>query len=449
MKKSITFILLIVASFLFSFKAIGQITATVTPTASTCQANGQITITNAQGGAAPYEYALIAGPGVPTPANYQTGNQFIGLQAGNFTVSIVDANGDEKTYTTTVTSTYVIPNYTPVPTLNTCASGQQDGKITFTNITGGTAPYQTRITQPTAQATAFVTGKLVYDNLPAGLSYEVQLIDACQNFQTRQVLMPQISYPVLSNATITKTACTIYSVDFTTSGGKTPYTYKVIAPSDGSIGTTSTTGHFDLPINKSYTVEVTDACGFKSTKAFSVNEITYLDAQTWGTGGTSCNGATGNVAIGGAVHIAVYGGLPPFTGTITSTNCTYTHTLNLNNVGGYYAEWSINDLPRPCHFQYTITDACGTTQTEEFDMIGPGGANDTNLDSGYEIKCPDMSVNLNDMRYRLHAAAWYGPPYSPVGPFSLTVKDANGNHIAGSPFSQNSNEFWVPLTGGT
>jgi hypothetical protein len=68
-----------------------NITATLTPAISTCQANGSITISNVNGGTCtPYKYALISGPNVLQPPVYQDAPVLTGLQAGTYAVSIRD-----------------------------------------------------------------------------------------------------------------------------------------------------------------------------------------------------------------------------------------------------------------------------------------------------------------------------------------------------------------------
>ncbi len=148
-KQILLFFVVLMASFYTAFAQ--PTSATLTPKTATCQANGEIAITNVTGGCSPYKYALVAGPGVPLPAAYVTTSTFTGLQAGTFTISILDCNGNEGVFTTTVSGNYQLMNYTLVPT-TTCSAGTSTGRVTVTGLTGGNPPYRYKIISPTPTA---------------------------------------------------------------------------------------------------------------------------------------------------------------------------------------------------------------------------------------------------------------------------------------------------------
>jgi hypothetical protein len=99
------------------------------PTMISCTGlnNGQIFV-SASGGSAPLTYSING-------TTFVSSNTFNGLSAGNYTVTVKDANGCQQTFTTTVTE--------PTPlTLSfaTTLSNGSNGTITVTGA-GGNLPY--------------------------------------------------------------------------------------------------------------------------------------------------------------------------------------------------------------------------------------------------------------------------------------------------------------------
>jgi len=103
--------------------------------------NGAISVT-ASGGLSPYTYSIDG-------INFQSGNNFTGLTAGTYTVTVMDANSCTETATITLTEPDPI-NFTVIETDIQCgATGTEPGSIDIINVTGGTAPFTYNIDNST------------------------------------------------------------------------------------------------------------------------------------------------------------------------------------------------------------------------------------------------------------------------------------------------------------
>ncbi len=92
--------------------------------------NGTISV-GASGGTGPYQYSMNGG-------TYQLTGAYSGLAAGNYTVTVRDANLCTVNVPVTITEPAVLS--VASATTNATCPGEPDGSITLT-ITGGTLPY--------------------------------------------------------------------------------------------------------------------------------------------------------------------------------------------------------------------------------------------------------------------------------------------------------------------
>ncbi|MRX66399.1 Por secretion system C-terminal sorting domain-containing protein [Flavobacterium resistens] len=170
----------------------------------------------ATGGKAPFVYALDNSAFFPT-------NVFANLAAGDYNVTIKDANG-------CLSSSYVRilqPNAITqtVSVKNSTTVGSNDGQITVTAI-GGFAPYVYALTDASGPPAVSFQASNTFGGLKAG-SYNVQVKDAngCMSIQT--VLIVDGPAPLLATATATQITCTNPSgiITVTATGGTPPYTY--------------------------------------------------------------------------------------------------------------------------------------------------------------------------------------------------------------------------------
>jgi hypothetical protein len=282
-------------------------------TGTTCSASCDGTlIGTATGGTSPYTYNWM-------PGNH-SGSFVNNVCAGNYTLTVTDANACTTTSTVTVTSP------SPIVITGTVinASCFCDGSITATP-SGGTGPY-TYLWMPTALTTPTVTG------LCAGC-YTITVTDAsgCVESQLFCVTAPaplttamgqvnNVSCNGLCNGTATVVP----------SGGSGPFTYSW-AP-----GGCSSQSCANL-CPATYTVTTTDSIGCTSTATFTITEPDALIALAT-SNGVNCFGDCSATAVA-----SVFGGTPNYTvlwapggetqNTITNL-CAGTYTVTATDANG-------------------------------------------------------------------------------------------------------------------
>ena len=208
--------------------------------------DGTATVT-VVGGAAPFTYSWSPIGGVSTTAT--------GLNAGTYSVLVVDGSGCTATQAATITEpTFLGVVLTPVST--TC--GLANGSMT-SNVTGGIAPY-TYAWTPSGASTSGIS------NVPAG-TYTLTVTDAngCISLKTNSISAS--SGPTLTTAASPTVVCGTGSSTLTATGATT-YTWQ---PS-------SLTGAF-VGVNQSattvYTVTGTDANNCVATATVMVAVTPY------------------------------------------------------------------------------------------------------------------------------------------------------------------------------
>jgi len=151
------------------------ITLVATPQPATCgNSNGLVSVAASNGTALPYQYSRFGG------SSYQTTNVFPGLAAGNYTITVMDGNGNLATVGATVLNTPG-PQISAIPTTASCTNN--DGTIQITT-TGGTAPFTASI-----DGGASNSGQTNWTGLDSG-THSIAVTDAngCQTSAT--VLVP-------------------------------------------------------------------------------------------------------------------------------------------------------------------------------------------------------------------------------------------------------------------
>ena len=197
----------------------------------------------ASGGTPSYTYSWNTSP-------IQNTQIATGLSAGNYNVTVTDANGCTKFTSVTITQPQAL-SISTTPTNVTC-NGGSNGSATV-GVTNGTSPYTYIWNTAPAQHTQTATG------LSSG-TYSITITDA--NGCTKQSIVlisqpPPITLFVSGNDTI----CKGYKATLTaTVNGGTPvytYTWNPVSQNGSSIVVTPTT-------SSNYSVEVTDANGCTS-----------------------------------------------------------------------------------------------------------------------------------------------------------------------------------------
>ena len=257
----------------------------------TCNGSeGSITLT-ANGGTAPFTYALDAG----TP---QSNGTFTGLAAGDYTYTVTDNIGCTGTGTINLLADVVIA-VTPTQTASILCNGNQSAAISV-SATGGNSSYTYSIDGTSYGSTTSFTG------LAAG-TYTVFAKDGnnCVGQSTLTITQPTA---LTLNAIPTMITCNGAANGVITAagnGGVTPYTYSLDGNNFFSLSTINNLGA------GSYTLTVKDANGCTNTFNTSITEPTLVVANAVSTPSTGTNGT---------ITASASGGLNPYTYSLNGTS---------------------------------------------------------------------------------------------------------------------------------
>lgn len=248
-----------------------------------CNAGTDATIDlTVTGGTAPYNYAW---------SNGSNSEDLSSLAAGNYTVTVTDANGCSETTTVTINEPGSDINATYTVVDVSCFGGS-DGAVDLI-VSGGTAPY--------SYLWDFGATSQDVTLLPAG-TYSVTITDANGCKTVSGIVINEPVSPIAINSNVTDMSCngnSDGSIDITVSGGTGPYTYSW---SNGAM-----TEDLSSLSAGSYTITVTDANGCSENSNITVTEPailslseTHSDASCFGT-------------ADGSIDLTVTGGTAPYT----------------------------------------------------------------------------------------------------------------------------------------
>ncbi|MFD2603433.1 T9SS type A sorting domain-containing protein [Flavobacterium suzhouense] len=280
------------------------------------------------GGTGPYTYDW--GGGITTEDR-------TGLTAGNYSVTITDANSCTKVINVTITQPSSAVSGTTVVTNVSCFGGN-NGTINLTP-TGGTGPYTYN----------WVGGATTEDrtSLTAG-SYSVTITDANGCTGTISgITVTQPTSTVSGTTVVTNVACnggTTGAINLTPTGGTGPYTYNW----GGGFTAEDRTG---LAAGN-YSVTITDANSCTGTVNVTITQPTSLNLATGGgKSDVSCNGGANGTAT-----VAPTGGTPGYTYSWNTTPVQTTATAMGLTAGNYTV---------------TVTDAANCQATRSFTITQP------------------------------------------------------------------------------
>jgi large repetitive protein len=239
-----------------------------TAQAAVCNQNGSITAT-ATDGIPPYQYSLDG-------INFQPGNQFTGLKAGNYTVTVKDSL--ELTSAILVNVANKCVTVTATTTSSTC--GNSNGKITAQGI-NGTAPYQYSL-----DGIVYSTNN-IFTNL-ATANYKVYTKDATGTVGTANVVVSNIAGPQITALDTTATGCNnnTGSISVTATSGTAPLLYSI----DGI--TFKNTTAFTGLAKGNYTVTVKDKNDCSTTAPAVITLINNAPTVNLGSDITLCEDQT-------------------------------------------------------------------------------------------------------------------------------------------------------------
>lgn len=307
------------------------------------QPTGSIELQEISGGTKPYRYKMNAG-------SWQTTTKFEKLRAGNYTITVEDANGCSLDLKTKITE----PEELITRILNTNQSIIQchgDQPVNLESITtGGIQPYffqwkKNGITIPNAQL-----NKL--NSVGAG-TYEIQITDnaGAQSFALITIKEPETLRAIYTKVDASCEAPLGGKITLEVSGGTAPYTYQW---SNGFKGTNSlaTDSYHELKNIGigNYSVQVTDAnhCVLVDPKLTNINIKT--------TGGLQLNEKVTNVSCGqtnnGSILLNPSGGTGKY--HVEWDNPSW-QGLELTNLEAGTYKGTLTDLGSNCKLPFTLT----------------------------------------------------------------------------------------------
>lgn len=364
-------------------------TSTITNVSCNGGSNGTISLTPS-GGTLPYTYFWSAGGATTSSVS--------NLTAGNYSVTVTDANGCVKNYTYTVTQPLPITiAFTPT---NVSCFGGSNGAISST-ISGGTPSYSFSWS-PNTSSSQNVSG------LIAG-TYSLSVTDSfsCTASNTVTITEPTL---LVANVTSVNETCNYLnngSASATQSGGTPSYTYSW---QPGGQTTASITNQ----ASGTYTVIVTDSKGCPTTAIATITEPTPLAVSFVNQINVSCFGGNN-----GSIGATPSGGTPNYTYSWTpggaSTNALFniaagTYTVSIKDVNNCLVQntvaisqptapliVSLSSTSTTCNggTNGSVTSvASGGTPTYSYNLI-PGTFTSTtvpNLSSGtYSVTATDLN----------------------------------------------------------
>lgn len=374
----------------------GPVITSTQSTEVTCYGglDGSITV-NVNGGTPVIHYSLNSGP-------FQSSNVFNNLYAGNYSITVQDANGCVATVNVVISQPDVV--LAPYISVNsTC--GLSNGSVTV-NATGGIGTLTYSLNGGPFQSSK------VFNNLSAG-NYDITVMDGngclvVANTSVSNVPGPVI--PVVNTNNVTCFGGSDGSLVINAIGGVPPLLYSI----DNGV-TYQATSNFSSLSAGNQTILVTDSNGCTVATNIVITEPTVITPVLNITGAT-CSNANGTVTLNanggtGAFLYSFNGG--PFLG-ITSFNSlaagNYVYSIQDANNCSVNGNFNITDAPGP-----VITNAvsantiCNGSSNGTISVTATGGTNPKQ----YEIIGGQIRPNGN----------FFGLP---AGNYNIIVTDANG-----------------------
>ncbi|MEO0043015.1 MAG: hypothetical protein RL329_2463 [Bacteroidota bacterium] len=288
---------------------------TPTLTASSCgQANGAITVAPT-GGNTPFTYSWTGPNGFTATTAALTG-----LQAGNYAVTVKDAQNCTVSNSAAITVTDAASSLAiGQPTITAASCGQSNGAINGIVVTGGAGA----VTYSWTGANNFTSTQLNISNLAAG-NYILTARDA-NNCSVLQNITVNTQNSTLSiTPTIVHTRCGLPNGDIAivVTGATGATTNRWTGPNNFA----STDAHLMGMLAGAYQLTVTDASGCTASISATVNASTTISIPTPTTTAATCGQSNGTITLGAITGST--GG--PYT-FAWSNNAT---TQNLTNLAG-------------------------------------------------------------------------------------------------------------------
>jgi len=298
---------------------------------------------SANGGTAPYNYSWNTVPAQTTAA-------IINLSAGNYVITLTDANGCAKT------DSVLITQHTQLNTIkskkNISCFGGNDGTATIT-ATGGIYPYSYSWNTVLVQTTSVAT------NLSAG-TFIVTITDSFGCVKTDTITLNQPA-AITSSKTKTDVSCFGGNTGTATingSGGTQPYTYGWnTTPAQN---TATATGL----VAGTYVVTLTDSLGCTKNDTVAIAQPPILNTVK-SKADVSCFGNNN-----GSAAINASGGTSPYSYSWNTVPIQTTAAINSLSAGNYIV---------------VLTDAKGCTRQDTIVITQPGAL--VTIKSKNDVNC--------------------------------------------------------------
>ncbi|HNW68382.1 MAG TPA: gliding motility-associated C-terminal domain-containing protein, partial [Bacteroidales bacterium] len=280
-------------------------TANITPVLCSGDANGSATVTPT-GGTTPYTVSIDNNTTLYPVAAGDTFD-FSNLTAGNYLISVLDANLCSFQISFNITTPNLLALTEVTVTMPTC--NQASDGIIVVDVAGGTAPF-TLSMDGNVVANVQNVGNQQINNISAGI-YQFDVVDANGCTAQLTVTMNEPEPIVLQTVAITNVSCNGASdatVEVALTGGTTPYTLWI----DNNMQTTTIDAiqnvtFTNLPAG-THTVTVQDVNGCTATLDVQVTEPTVLAVTSANVVDVLCFGDAN-----GEVTITPTGGTAPYT----------------------------------------------------------------------------------------------------------------------------------------
>ena len=296
-------------------------------------------------GTAPYTFSINSGAFGSNPFN--------GIAAGNYTITVQDANGCTANFNATMNEPTAL-NLSIAAQVNIDCFGASTGEVTL-NATGGTAPYTY-----TYSASNNSTG--IFSGLSAGnQSFDVTDANGCIANVVANITQPATGIGALIVVQNNVLCIGTSTGSFTLQGnnGNAPYSFTLN-------NVTNTTGTFNNLSAGAYNVTVTDATGCTYIQNVNIIAPTALNAVIINQTAVSCFGGNN-----GSVTIAASGATNP-----------YTYTLGANsNATGNFTGLSAGN------YNVIVSDQNGCTFTQPVIILQPAAALTSAITTQLNVSC--------------------------------------------------------------
>ncbi|HVW60783.1 MAG TPA: hypothetical protein VHC48_12125, partial [Puia sp.] len=276
---------------------------------------------------------------------------------------------------------------------------------------GGTGTYNYKMQGPTI--VDYTSSDLITGLQPGTYVLTVKdIVTNCETTVTNVVIPGSYTQPRfgLTETDVTCNNGTDGTVSVTgVLNGRTPFVYKLVAPSPMGVGTTNSTGKFTGLMPGTYSVQMTDSCGSIQTRTISIQNYTWSITSAGATL-VSCQNYTAQISLtdskgntnasGTAFNGWMYGVVRAAGDTVWSNNPGFNFSLGNKRT-----------------IQLIAKDRCGQIQSKTW----------TNT------AVPSLSANVT-----ISGQDCFGFNVGVTGQVNMTnaqycIVDANGNAVSGQP----------------